>query len=210
MADLAAASAAVVVALGLVVGLSGCKVEGAAKAKITVPTTVKAAGWPRPVKGDPGSARPVRVLVPRAGVDAPVVSVSTEKGGKLGAPPIGEANLVGWDRTGATPGEGGAAVLVGHLDTKTGPAVFAKLSAVKKGDTVAVVRSDNRVVVFRATATEEVGKSDFPVRKVFGDAGRAAVRLVTCGGRFDRARHSYDDNLIVYGDHVATYRLADL
>lgn len=201
---------AVAVALSLVATVSACKVEGATKVKLTLPATVKTAGWPKPVAGEAGSSRPVRVLVPRAGVDAAVVSVSSEKGGKVAAPPLGEENLAGWDRNGSTPGEPGAAVLVGHLDTKTGPAVFAKLSSVKKGDTVAVVRSDDRVVVFRATGTEEVGKSDFPVRKVFTDSGRSVIRLVTCGGHFNRERHSYDDNLIVYGDRVATYRLTDL
>lgn len=189
--------------------MSGCKVEGT-PTRITVPTTVKAAGWPRPVHSTAGSARPLRVVVPRAGVDAPVVSISTEKGGKLSAPPLAEPTVVGWDRTGPAPGEDGSAVLVGHLDTKTGPAVFARLSAVKKGDTVAVVRSDDRVVVFRATAVDQVGKSDFPVRKVFGNATKPGIRLVTCGGRFDRAKHSYEDNLIVYGEQVATYRVTDL
>ncbi|WP_158088566.1 class F sortase [Thermoactinospora rubra] len=185
-----------------------CKADGAAR--LSLPVVVQARAWPRPAAQARAQwARPVRVLVPRAGVDAPVIGLGGEDG-HLGAPPAGEANLVGWDRQGPAPGDPGAAVLVGHLDTRAGPAVFARLRQVRPGDTVAVVRSDDRVAVYRVTGSQEAGKEDFPVRRVFRASPRPAIRLVTCGGRFDRVRHAYEDNLIVYGEHAGTYRLADL
>ncbi|MEU7000672.1 class F sortase [Nonomuraea sp. NPDC046570] len=198
-----------------VVALTGCKAVSGARAEyavkpgVVVPAQVKDNGWPDPQSGEPGEADPLGVVIPRAGVNAPVVEIDGGAGGKLSAPPLSDANLAGWDRRGPTPGEPGAAVLVGHLDTRTGPAVFASLSKLKKGDTVAVVREDGRVVVFRTTAVQEVGKDAFPVRKVFGTTGGPAIRLVTCGGHYDPARHSYQDNLIVYGDYAAWYRLSD-
>ncbi|MEV0583662.1 class F sortase [Nonomuraea sp. NPDC050310] len=193
----------------LVLGLGGCKPAGRAPA-LTLPATVQARGWPSPAPGGSRLVRPLRVLVPAVKVDAPVLAVNSGDKGRLQAPPLGEANLAGWDRQSPVPGQPGASVLVGHLDTKTGPAVFARLRQVKPGDTLAVLRSDDRVVVFRATGTEQIGKAAFPVHKVFAGSAAPAIRLVTCGGRYDHARHSYEDNLIVYGEHAGTFRVADL
>ncbi|MFI6482170.1 class F sortase [Nonomuraea sp. NPDC050663] len=195
----------------LLVATTACKAQDRATVgPLTLPATVKAGHWPRQVGETSRWARPVRVMVPRLKIDAPVTGIGSGEKGRLEAPPLGETNLVGWDRQSPVPGNPGAAVLVGHLDTKTGPAVFARLREVKPGDTLAVVRSDDQVVVYRATATQEVGKADFPVRKVFTSSGAPAIRLVTCGGRYDHDRGSYDDNLIVYGEHAGTYRAVDL
>jgi LPXTG-site transpeptidase (sortase) family protein len=211
VADPAAWARAAAGAILLLAATTACKVqEGAATGPLTLPATVKAGHWPKQVSESSRWARPIRVVVPRLKIDAPVTGIGSGEKGRLEAPPLGDTNLVGWDRQSPVPGNPGAAVLVGHLDTKSGPAVFARLRQVKPGDTLAVVRSDDQVVVYRATETQEVGKSDFPVRKVFSASATPAIRLVTCGGRYDQSRGSYDDNLIVYGEHTGTYRTADL
>ncbi|WP_311734144.1 class F sortase [Streptosporangium becharense] len=166
-------------------------------------------GWPSPLGRPPGRSEPVAIVVPRAGVNAPVMPVGSELDGKVEVPPLHRANLAGWDRMGPAPGENGAAVVIGHLDTKTGPAVFARLSQVRRGDTVAVLREDETVVVFRVSAVQQVRKTAFPVKKVYRSPPYPVIRVVTCGGRYDFERHSYDDNLIVYGDFAGLYRSFD-
>ncbi|GIH90582.1 class F sortase [Planobispora siamensis] len=169
----------------------------------------KKTAWPAPLAGWPGPARPLAVVVPRAGVNAAVTEIGTTSGGVLQAPPLSQADLAGWDRHGPAPGDPGPAVIVGHLDTKTGPAVFARLPKVVRGDAVAVIREDGTVVVFRVTATERARKTAFPVGEVYRVRPYPTIRLVTCGGRYDHDRDSYEDNLIVYGDFAAWYRLSD-
>nr|BFE81713.1 hypothetical protein GCM10020093_043140 [Planobispora longispora] len=157
----------------------------------------------------PGPAEPVALVVPRAGVNAPITWIGPARDGVLDAPPLWRADVVGWDRSGPAPGEDGPAVVVGHLDTRTGPAVFARLPGVARGDAVAVVRSDGTVVVFRVSSIERARKDAFPVSRVYRVRPYPTIRLVTCGGRYDRERQSYEDNLIVYGDFAAWYRLSD-
>lgn len=190
-------------------GASAVPVPPAAAAGAGRRAREKGRGWPAPLPGMPGAAEPLSLVVPRAGVNAPITWTGSTSEGVLEAPPLWQADLAGWDRTGPMPGEPGPAVIVGHLDTRTGPAVFARLPRLVRGDTVAVIRRDGSVVVFRVTATERAPKTDFPVSRVYRARPYPTIRLVTCGGRYDPARHSYEENLIVYGDFAAWYRLAD-
>ncbi|MFD8562845.1 class F sortase [Streptosporangium canum] len=214
--------------LGAVLVLTGCRAVGGKKADpalvralpvaapavprpgaTTAPAAPGKGGWPRALPRFPGESGPVALVVPRAEVNAPITPIASGVDGALEPPPLGQADLAGWDRLGPAPGEPGSAVVVGHLDTRTGPAVFAGLSRVRKGDAVVVTREDGTAAVFRVSATERVSKSAFPVKKVYRALPHPAIRLVTCGGAYDVERHSYDDNLIVYGDLAGWYRLSD-
>ncbi|OUC95084.1 class F sortase [Streptosporangium minutum] len=175
----------------------------------TAPAARGRGGWPRALPRFPGESGPVALVVPRAEVNAPITPIVSGADGVLEPPPLSQADLAGWDRLGPAPGEPGSAVVVGHLDTRTGPAVFAGLSRVRKGDAVVVTREDGTAAVFRVSATERVSKSAFPVKKVYRSLPHPTIRLVTCGGAYDVERHSYDDNLIVYGDLTGWYRLSD-
>ncbi|MDP9866480.1 MULTISPECIES: class F sortase [Streptosporangium] len=225
MADLRAVTASAAVAVLLLAGCLPRTGEEADPALVrALPVTAPAVprpgaaahagagrgGWPQTLPGLPGESDPVALVVPRAKVNAPVAPIDSGADGTLEPPPLWRADLVGWDRLGPTPGEPGSAVVVGHLDTKTGPAVFAGLSQVREGDAVVVTRQDRTAVVFRVSAVERVRKSAFPVGKVYRAPPRPAIRLVTCGGTYDSERHSYDDNLIVYGGLTGWYRLSDL
>ncbi|MGK5552068.1 class F sortase [Actinomadura kijaniata] len=166
---------------------------------------------PRPLPGFPGRALPTSLSIPSIGVNSPLVRVGRERDGAIAAPPLARPRTAGWYGYGPTPGEPGAAVIVGHLDTRTGPAVFARLGELRPGALLGVVRADGTVPVFRVTSTERVPKNAFPAARVHASAdGRPALRLVTCAGRYDARRHLYAENLVVYAAFTASYRLADL
>ncbi|MBO2452266.1 class F sortase [Actinomadura barringtoniae] len=168
------------------------------------------AGRPTPLQASLGRYTPTAIAIPKINVNAPLTEVGRGHDGSIEAPPVDEHNLAGWYGAGASPGEPGTAVIVGHLDTRTAPAVFARLKELKAGDIVGVVRADETVAVFRITSSEEVPKEKFPERRVLAGTGGPELRLVTCAGRYDDARHAYTDNLILYGTFAAAYRLSDL
>ena len=88
--------------------------------------------------------------------------------------------------------------MVGHLDTKTGPSVFYRLKRLRRGDRILVDRRDGVTAVFRVRKIIRVSKSRFPTKKVYGDVPYAGLRVVTCGGVFDRRTGHYSDNVIVF------------
>ncbi|MCT4357042.1 class F sortase [Streptomyces sp. Je 1-79] len=142
-------------------------------------------------------SRPVRVAVPAIFIEAPIEPLGLDKAGRLGAPPLSRPMAVGWHRRGPSPGEAGTAVLVGHRDTSTGPAIFLNLKSLHRGDTVKVTRADRRVAVFTVDEVKTYTKDKFPDDKVYGATGRPELRLMTCGGRFDK-KSGYSANVVVF------------
>jgi sortase (surface protein transpeptidase) len=172
----------------------------------TPPTEVPLAGVPLTKVAKPmRAARPMAVYIPSIGVSAPLMELGLDERGAIQNPPFDPPNLAGWYRYGPVPGQRGAAVITGHLDTRTGPAVFAALKNVKRGDQVQVLRADRSVAVFLVDKVEHAPKSGFPAKKVYGKLAYPGLRLVTCGGAFDRQAHSYKDNTIVYAHLAAPY-----
>ncbi|MEU6772796.1 class F sortase [Streptomyces sp. NPDC046759] len=155
-----------------------------------------------------GYALPQRVDIPQLGVQAPVVSRGLDAEGAVDPPPFDQPGVVGWYGAGTAPGAAGAALLVGHVDTETRPAVFYKLSTLEPGETVRVVRSDGRVARFTIDGVRVLPRADFDARQAYGPhrAGRAELRLITCGGSFDRASHSYTANVVVSAYLTGTTR----
>ncbi|WP_327590545.1 class F sortase [Nonomuraea sp. NBC_00507] len=176
-------------------------------------TTPVATARPAPIIGVPLSkmarpmeaARPTAVYIPSIGVAAPLTELGLDTRGAIENPPLDAPNLAGWYRYGPVPGQRGAAVITGHLDTRSGPAVFARLKEVKRGDQVQVLRADRSVAVFVVDKVEHTPKARFPAKKVYGKLAYPGLRLVTCGGAFDRQAHSYRDNTIVYAHLAAPY-----
>ncbi|WP_062648129.1 class F sortase [Streptomyces maremycinicus] len=146
-----------------------------------------------------GQALPRRIDIPDLGVRAPVVARGLDAAGGIDPPPFDQAGVVGWYAAGAKPGARGTALLVGHVDTETRPAVFYKLSTLKAGETVRVVRDDGRTAEFTVDDVEVIGRDRFDARQAYGprQPDRAELRLITCGGTFDRASGSYTANVIV-------------
>jgi hypothetical protein len=152
---------------------------------------------------------PVRITVPRVGIDAQVISVGMARNGALGVPPFTDALKAGWYDKGPTPGENGPAVIDAHVDAVNLPtrrAAFFELGAVRPGDRVEVTRADGTVADFSVDSVEVVRKRDFPTAKVYGPLTYAGLRLITCGGTFNR-HAGYLDNVVVYahlsGEHRA-------
>ncbi|PWI20914.1 class F sortase [Streptomyces sp. Act143] len=190
---------------------------GAARSRPTAPEA-QGARTPQPRTGADGVRRPgrpavsaprplppsraTRLLIPYLDVDAPVTDLRLDRHRRLEAPPGDDPNLVGWYKDGPAPGGQGTAVVVGHLDTDTGPAVFAGLSELKRGRLIEVRRADGRTAVYRVDAVREYDKAHFPDREVYGSRGRPELRLITCGGAYDR-RTGYSGNLVVFARLVA-------
>ncbi|WP_405472806.1 class F sortase [Streptomyces canus] len=149
----------------------------------------------RPLKG----ARPQRLDIPDLGVQAPVVARGLDARGALDPPPFGQPGIVGWYAAGAKPGAAGTALMVGHADTETRPAVFHRISSLKPGETVRVIRDDGRVAEFTVDDVRLLTRESFDAHQAYGprESGRAELRLITCGGTFDRATRSYTANVIV-------------
>ncbi|GIH90747.1 class F sortase [Planobispora siamensis] len=168
---------------------------------LTEPADVLARTFARPM----GRSVPRAVYISRIGVAAPLMQLGLDAEGAIENPPLSPANIAGWYRHGPAPGQSGPAVITGHLDTRTGPAVFARLDEVRRGDQIHVMRSDGSVAVFVVDKRERVAKEDFPTARVYGDVDYPGLRLVTCGGVFDRGAHSYRDNTIVYAHLVRAY-----
>jgi hypothetical protein len=143
-----------------------------------------------------GDTTPVRVRAPAAGIDAPLTGVGLDVVGGLAVPD--DPSLAGWYERGPRPGDAGPAVLAGHVDWAGRPAVFQALRRLAPGNEVVVDRADGSSVRFAVDRVVQVGKDAFPTREVYGPVAGAELRLITCGGAFDRAAGSYTDNLVVF------------
>jgi hypothetical protein len=150
------------------------------------------------VRTYPAVAAPVRLRIPALGVDSPLDRLGRQADGTVQVPR--RTSVAGWYAAGPRPGQPGPAVILGHVDSRTGPGVFAGLRTARPGTEVRVDRADGTSVAFRITAIERVPKDRFPTDLVYAPTLDAALRLVTCGGSFDRARESYRDNVIAYAD----------
>ncbi|MEH1167551.1 class F sortase [Micromonospora sp. CPCC 205539] len=148
-----------------------------------------------------GMARsaPTSIEIPRIGVDATILSLGTNPDGTVQVPPLDQAEKAGWYEPGASPGETGNAVIVGHVDSaKLGPAVFFDLGSLAPGDTITIQRADGTPVTFRVDSVQSYPKTAFPTDLVYGPNDRPGLRVVTCGGQFDEAAKSYPDNVVAF------------
>jgi sortase (surface protein transpeptidase) len=98
------------------------------------------------------------------------------------------------------PGEPGPSVIAGHVDSKTGPAVFYRLRELEPGATIEVERTDGSVAVFTINAKEQFDKDAFPTDRVYGPTDSSELRVITCGGTFDQNTGHYNDNVIVFAE----------
>jgi hypothetical protein len=145
-----------------------------------------------------GPSIPTRISIPSLGVRAKVIEVGRAADGSIATPAADPAEATGWYRLGPTPGELGTAVIVGHVDTYSQPAVFHRLSELRKGKLIEVDREDHRVATFTVESVENFPKTSFPADRVFDSTDRARLVLVTCGGTWVGGDIGYSDNVIVF------------
>lgn len=156
-----------------------------------------------PVPSPLARSAPALVAIPSIGAFAPVLPLGLDKDGWIAAPPATDAHLAGWYKDAPSPGERGTAVLVGHVDSASGPAVFYRLGALEKGGTIRVTREDGRIAVFEVYGVRVFDKRNFPARKVYGDTGRPELRVLTCGGDY-AAGTGYTGNVVVFARMTRT------
>lgn len=168
--------------------------EPVAAPATSVPASTTVADPVEPV-AEPIVAAPVGVDASAVGISADLVPVGKTPDGALDVPDFG---LAGWYRHSVRPGENGPAVLAGHVDSTSGPDVFFALGDLVAGDTVDVRRADGSVVTFVVERVLTTDKDELPIEEIFGDTDGPALRLITCGGAFDRSIRSYESNVTVF------------
>jgi sortase (surface protein transpeptidase) len=160
------------------------------------PVPDQTAQAPGGISGQTQVALPVSLTIPAIGVKTSITHLGLEKNGSLQVPST--TTVVGWYTESPRPGAVGSAVIAGHVDSYTGPGVFYFLHDLKAGEKVYVTRADNSVAEFSVTSVQSYPKAAFPTSIVYGPAPDAELRLITCGGDFDRSTGHYLSNLIAY------------
>ena len=150
---------------------------------------------PRPV------AAPVSLTIPLIGVTTKLTRLGLASDGSLQVPPT--TSVAGWYTGSPRPGATGSAIIVGHIDSVSGPGVFFRLSELRKGDQVYVRRADGTLVKFLVISVQQYLKDQFPTQTVYGPTPDAELRLITCGGAFDSATGHYLSNIVVYATEAS-------
>ncbi len=186
--------------LAIIAVAAGCSGDAA---PVSTPS-VSAPGSVAPSGAAPPMARstPVRVQIPAIGVDSALMQLGLRADGSLQVPPSGFP--AGWYTGAPTPGELGPAILAGHVDWSGQPGVFSRLRELTPAAEVTVTRQDGSAAVFRVTQVKQYPKDKFPTSEVYGDLDHPGLRLITCGGSFDRQTRNYEDNIIAFADLVTT------
>lgn len=140
---------------------------------------------------------PIRLRIPSVSIDAPFTTpLGLETNGEVAVPD--SDTEVGWYKHSPTPGEVGPAVILGHVDSKTGPAVFFYLGQLDEGDDIFVDRVDGTTAHFKVESLERPKQSEFPTERVYGNINYAGLRLITCSGIYLKGTQRYTNNLVVY------------
>ncbi|MEV5678281.1 class F sortase [Streptomyces sp. NPDC052179] len=202
-------AAALLPAIAACVALAGCSstasdtppsAAGSASATRSGPEspgTESTGSTAPPRAGETEPVSPASVSIPSVGVDSTLMRLGLNADGTVEVPPAEQGMTVGWYTGGAVPGQPGAAVLIGHNDTRFGRAVFHDLKKIREGADISVRDKAGKTVHFTVTGTETVDKKAFPTDKVYGSTDGSTLRLITCDGAFDADGHPVD-NLIVY------------
>ncbi|MET9020690.1 class F sortase [Actinopolymorpha sp. NPDC004070] len=152
---------------------------------------------------------PSRIEIPAIDVAAPVISLGDADNGAIDVPPPNRPYLAGWYKYGATPGQLGRTVIVGHLDSRySGPAVFYRLHELRPGDEVTLTRHDGIMVEYRVDRTVLTPRDEFPAADVYGPSAAPELRLITCGGTYTKST-GWTDNVVVYG-HITSWHHSSL
>ncbi|MEX2486851.1 MAG: class F sortase [Nitriliruptoraceae bacterium] len=146
-------------------------------------------------KGTSEPPLPVTVEIPRLDVDAELVALGINDDGSMQVPGFGRA---GWYANGPRPGARGPAVIAAHYDSRDGPDVFFRLATLEPGDEVRVRGADASTVRFIVERVEQHPKGELPGGRIWATTDEPRLTLITCGGRFDRSKGQYTDNVIVY------------
>ena len=172
---------------------------------VPAPELSDSGGTARPsVGGNPVAppSPPVALRIPAIGVDVSLSTLGLNADHTVEVPT--DFQQAGWFGLGPSPGQTGSAVILGHVDSYKGPAVFFRIRTLRTGDQVNVSLADGTIAHFRVTSVAMYTKDQFPARQVYAPHGGSALQLVTCGGTFDTHTRSYLSNIVAYTTLVAT------
>jgi hypothetical protein len=184
---------AIAAALLLSLALTGCGSGGGTTAQAPAPTSVS-------VTKPYDKLRPTEVRIPKINAGSSLIAVGIGRDGRLAVPSVAQPMQAAWYRFSPVPGDVGPSIILGHIDGNHQPGIFYHLADLGPGDEILVSRSDGKDVKFVVDHKIEVPKDQFPAEAIYGNTDKAQLRLITCGGVFDHAAHSYVDNVVVYAD----------
>lgn len=152
------------------------------------------------------ASTPTHVSVPSISADSSLVPTGLQPDGTLEVPPVSQPMQASWFDKSPTPGQVGPSIILGHINGNGHPGIFANLSKVVAGAQVIVDRADGQRAIFQVSRVDTIPKSSFPTDQVYNDTPNPQLRLITCGGQYDRANRNYLSNVIVYADLVDVQR----
>jgi Sortase domain len=182
-------------------GATGAQPRAAAQAA-DQPTVPAAARQFRSTRSFGTVAPPASISIPRLGVTSTLERLGKQPDGTVAVP--SNWHRAGWYALGPRPGQRAAAVILGHVDSPDGPAVFYRLRRLRAGDEIVVRRTDGSVVRFAVQRVEKHDKDRFPTAEVYFPTLTPGLRLVTCGGRYDRSAGGYQSNVIAFASLAPT------
>lgn len=153
------------------------------------------------------AAAPTRVSIPSISAESSLIPTGLKPDGSLAVPPVSQPRQASWYDQSPSPGEKGPAVILGHVNGNGQRGVFADLNRVVGGQQVFVDRADGTRAVFKVSRVDTFKKDSFPTDLVYNNTPNAQLRLITCGGQYDRANRNYLSNVIVYADLVDVQRI---
>lgn len=139
---------------------------------------------------------PNNIEIPALGIDAPIEDVGLLDSGQMDEPSTMDG--VAWYEGGYLPGEQGSSVLAGHVDSKTGPAVFYQLEELTQGDEIIVTDEQGEEKIFVVQESKSYDRNEAPLQKIFGYSYRSQLNLITCTGEFNSKAGTHDERLVVY------------
>jgi sortase A len=142
-----------------------------------------------------GGIIPHKIDIPTLGIEADVISLGLTKDGAMDVPK--NDNDVAWFSPGYRPGTPGHAVLAGHVDSKTGPAVFYKLGKLSKGDKIILTDQDKKKLTFKVISKAKYPYDDAPLEEIFGPSDAVLLNVITCTGAYSRSKGTHQERLVV-------------
>lgn len=143
-------------------------------------------------------SHPVSVSVPAIGVQLPLIELGLQSDGTLAVPSGSQISKGAWFTGSPVPGAVGPAVIEAHVTTVSGKGPFFRLASLTDGDQASVRLADGSSVSFVVYRVARYPKDAFPTGEVYGNTSGPELRLITCGGEFDRSTGHFDDNTVVY------------
>jgi hypothetical protein len=163
---------------------------------VPIPAPTERTALPATLATGPPAARPTWLSIPSLAIRTRLIHLGVNRDGTLQVP--SSTTVAGWYTGSPRPGTIGSAIIAGHVDSRTGPGIFFWLRTLHRGDRIYVGRADGTMAVFTVTKIRKFAKDEFPTAAVYGPVPDAELRVITCGGIFDRSRGSYLSNVVVF------------